>query len=135
MAGVPERAKAAEEDSNATATQNQTANGDKSKKDKPKKEPKQKPTQEPKQKQQKQQQAGKKTGGDVDEKGITTLKEQDLSQWYQEILLKGDFLEYSDIPGCYIINVRVGRRLSLRANETLAKLLCNLGSHTGFLQY
>lgn len=72
-------------------------------KDRPKKEPKQKQSQEPKQK----QQLGKKKGDDVDEKGITTLKEQDLSTWYQEILLKGDFLEYSDIPGCYIINVRV----------------------------
>lgn len=74
----------------------------KGKKDKPKKEPKQKQSQEPKVK----QPPGKKKAEDVDEKGITTLKEQDLSMWYQEILLKGDFLEYSDIPGCYIINVR-----------------------------
>lgn len=111
MAEVPERAKAAGDNANATAPRNETANGGKPAKDKPKKEPKQKPPQEPKQKQQKQQQAGKKTGGDVDEKGITTLKEQDLSQWYQEILLKGDFLEYSDIPGCYIINVRAGQQL------------------------
>jgi len=48
----------------------------------------------------------KKKLDDVALIGITAKKEEDLAAWYQEILLKGDFLEYSDIPGCYIINVR-----------------------------
>ena len=101
MAELPERAKGTDE--NAEAKTQDVKEAGSVKKDKPKKEPKQKQSQEPKQK----QQQGKKKMEDVDEKGITTAKEQDLSLWYQEILLKGDFLEYSDIPGCYIINVRI----------------------------
>jgi len=69
---------------------------------KPKKEKKDKPAQQPKAQQQKKK---------VDEGsaliGITTLKEDDLADWYQQVLLKGEFLEYSDIPGCFILNVRV----------------------------
>lgn len=45
-------------------------------------------------------------GADQDTKGITVKKSEDLAAWYQEVLVKGDFLEYSDIPGCYILNVR-----------------------------
>lgn len=68
---------------------------------------KKKPAKEAKQKEPKQQQGGgKKKDADADIKGITILKERDLSGWYQEILAKGDFLEYSDVPGCYILNVR-----------------------------
>ena len=65
----------------------------KGKKEKVKKEPKQK-----------QPQAKKKVA-DAPESGITVKKEEDLADWYQQVLQKGDFLEYSDIPGCYIINV------------------------------
>lgn len=65
----------------------------KMKKEKPKKAPKEKPQ-------------GKKKLEDVAEIGITVAKEDDLAMWYQQILVKGDFLEYSDIPGCYIINVK-----------------------------
>lgn len=34
--------------------------------------------------------------------GITTKKSEDLSEWYQQVILKGDMLEFTDIPGCYI---------------------------------
>jgi len=68
---------------------------------KPKKEKKDKPAQQPKAQQQKKK---------VDEGsaliGITTTKEEDLADWYQQVLLKGEFLEYSDIPGCFILNVQ-----------------------------
>jgi prolyl-tRNA synthetase len=68
---------------------------------KPKKEPKQKPAQQPKQQQQ------KKKGDDSQALiGITTAKEDDLADWYQQVLQKGEMLEYSDIPGFYILNVR-----------------------------
>ena len=66
----------------------------KAKKEKIKKEPKQKQPQM------------KKKLDDSALIGITSNKEDDLAAWYQETLQKGDFLEYSDIPGCYIINVR-----------------------------
>ena len=65
----------------------------KEKKEKVKKEPKQKQAQ------------AKKKNDDAALIGITVNKEDDLADWYQQVLLKGDFLEYSDIPGCYIINV------------------------------
>ena len=66
----------------------------------------------PKEKQPSNQGKKKDTaGGDLDTKGINTKKEDDLANWYQEVLQKGDFLEYSDIPGCYILNVCIcGRR-------------------------
>ena len=68
---------------------------------KPKKEPKQKQSQQPKAQQQK-----KKADEGSALIGITTPKEEDLADWYQQVLLKGEMLEYSDIPGCYILNVR-----------------------------
>lgn len=35
--------------------------------------------------------------------GIDVAKEQDFSEWYQQVLLKGDMLDYYDISGCYIL--------------------------------
>lgn len=70
---------------------------EKAKKDKPKKAQKEKKEKPPQM---------KKKLEDAAEIGITVGKEDDLAMWYQQILVKGEFLEYSDIPGCYIINVR-----------------------------
>ena len=39
--------------------------------------------------------------------GITTPKEVDFSGWYQQVLTKGDMLDYYDISGCYILKVRL----------------------------
>jgi prolyl-tRNA synthetase len=46
------------------------------------------------------QKKGKDTGDALI--GITTKKEEDLADWYQQVLTKGSMLQYSDIPGCYI---------------------------------
>lgn len=35
--------------------------------------------------------------------GITVRKEGDFSEWYQQVLKKGDMLEYYDVSGCYIL--------------------------------
>ncbi|KAK9477227.1 hypothetical protein V1514DRAFT_296756 [Lipomyces japonicus] len=35
--------------------------------------------------------------------GITAPKEEDFPSWYQQILTKGDMLEYYDVSGCYIM--------------------------------
>ncbi|KAL8967209.1 MAG: hypothetical protein Q9183_003024 [Haloplaca sp. 2 TL-2023] len=35
--------------------------------------------------------------------GIDVAKEEDFSGWYQQVLTKGDMLEYYDISGCYIL--------------------------------
>jgi prolyl-tRNA synthetase len=68
----------------------------KEKKPKEKKEKKDKPAQKPK-----QAQAAK--AAPIDTKGITVKKEEDLSEWYQQMLSKGQFISYYDISGCYIL--------------------------------
>ncbi|ORY85728.1 hypothetical protein BCR37DRAFT_344477 [Protomyces lactucae-debilis] len=35
--------------------------------------------------------------------GITVEKEQDFSDWYSQVLIKSDMLEYYDVSGCYIL--------------------------------
>lgn len=40
--------------------------------------------------------------------GVTVKKEVDFSNWYQQVLTKGDMLDYYDISGCYILKVRGG---------------------------
>ncbi|KAK4938111.1 hypothetical protein LTR66_015127 [Elasticomyces elasticus] len=34
--------------------------------------------------------------------GIDVAKEDDFSEWYQQVILKGGMIEFSDVPGCYI---------------------------------
>lgn len=34
---------------------------------------------------------------------IDVLKEVDFPAWYQQVLTKGDFLDYYDVSGCYIL--------------------------------
>ncbi|KJX93410.1 prolyl-trna synthetase like protein [Zymoseptoria brevis] len=69
------------------------------KKEKPKKESK-----PPKEKKVKPQQApaAKKKADGPELIGITEPKSGDLSEWYQQVILKGDLLEFTDVPGCYI---------------------------------
>lgn len=35
--------------------------------------------------------------------GITVRKEGDFPDWYQQVLRKGDMLDYYDVSGCYIL--------------------------------
>ena len=35
--------------------------------------------------------------------GIDVAKEDDFSGWYQQVLLKGDMIDYYDVSGCYIL--------------------------------
>ena len=35
--------------------------------------------------------------------GITVSKEDDFSNWYQQVLLKSEMIDYYDISGCYIL--------------------------------
>jgi prolyl-tRNA synthetase len=37
--------------------------------------------------------------------GIDVAKEDDFPGWYQQVLLKGDMLDYYDVSGCYILKV------------------------------
>ena len=51
---------------------------------------------------QKQPQQAKKKMGEPELIGITVSKSEDLSEWYQQTIIKGDLLEFTDVPGCYI---------------------------------
>lgn len=51
--------------------------------------------------------------------GIDVSKEEDFAAWYQQVLSKGDMLDYYDISGCYILKVDLtksanGERLTLK---------------------
>lgn len=37
--------------------------------------------------------------------GVDIAKEDDFSGWYQQVLTKGEMLDYYDISGCYILKV------------------------------
>lgn len=67
------------------------------KKEKKPKEKKDKPAQKPKQAQ------APKPGAAIDTKGLTVKKEENLADWYQQVLSKGQFISYYDISGCYIL--------------------------------
>lgn len=41
----------------------------------------------------------------TDEKDITVDKNEDFPGWYQQVLTKGDMLDYYDVSGCYILKV------------------------------
>lgn len=45
---------------------------------------------------------GKKKADEMALIGITCPKSEDLSEWYQQVILKGKMLAFTDIPGCYI---------------------------------
>lgn len=45
---------------------------------------------------------GKKTMEGAALIGINVAKEDDLSEWYQQVILKSEMLSFSDVPGCYI---------------------------------
>lgn len=37
--------------------------------------------------------------------GIDVPKEEDFSGWYQQVLTKGEMLDYYDVSGCFILKV------------------------------
>lgn len=37
--------------------------------------------------------------------GIDVTKEEDFPGWYQQVLTKGDMLDYYDVSGCFILKV------------------------------
>ena len=40
--------------------------------------------------------------------GLKASVEDDFPGWYQQVLTKGDMLDYYDVSGCYILKVRIG---------------------------
>lgn len=47
-----------------------------------------------------------KTANDGPLISINATKEDDFPSWYQQVLTKGDMLDYYDVSGCYILKVR-----------------------------
>ncbi|OQN97368.1 hypothetical protein B0A48_16432 [Cryoendolithus antarcticus] len=72
--------------------------------DKPKKQDKERKNQQTSQKGPKpaKQPQVKKPVANQDTKQITVSKSEDLAEWYQQVILKAELLEFTDVPGCYI---------------------------------
>lgn len=45
--------------------------------------------------------------------GIDVTKEDDFAAWYQQVLLKGEMLDYYDVSGCFVLKVCSILRLRL----------------------
>ena len=66
--------------------------------------------------------------------GIDVAKEDDFSGWYQQVLTKGDMLDYYDVSGCYILKVRrfdVGRQVTGLTISSLRPTLSGKKYKTG----
>nr|POE72108.1 putative proline--trna ligase c19c7.06 [Quercus suber] len=71
------------------------------------------------------QMPAKKKAGEPELIGITTKKSEDLSEWYQQVILKGDMLDFTDIPGCYIYqpaSYRIWEFIQTFFNERIRKM-------------
>lgn len=52
--------------------------------------------------------------------GIDVSKEEDFPGWYQQVLTKGDMLDYYDISGCYILKVSSPKSSELLLTNNLS---------------
>lgn len=67
--------------------------------------------------------------------GIDVAKEDDFSAWYQQVLTKGDMLDYYDVSGCYILKVsRLTIFCSWITDSILACVVLYLGGNTTMVQ-
>lgn len=67
--------------------------------------------------------------------GIDVAKEEDFSGWYQQVLTKGDMLDYYDVSGCYILRVSPALLYSLCFLTWIACLLLYMGTGSGMVQH
>lgn len=51
--------------------------------------------------------------------GIDVSKDVDFPGWYQQVLTKGDMLDYYDVSGCFILKVYITSPLFYASNLTL----------------
>ncbi|MGM5481930.1 MAG: proline--tRNA ligase [Nanobdellota archaeon] len=51
-------------------------------------------------------------------KGITVKKEDDISEWYTEVITKGNLVDYSDVSGCMIFKPTCYRVWEIIKDET-----------------
>ncbi|CAI5446164.1 unnamed protein product [Caenorhabditis angaria] len=62
----------------------------------------QKPKQE-KKKEEKKPQPKKEDGKKQTKLGIETLKDENYSEWYSQVITKAEMIEYYDVSGCYVL--------------------------------
>ncbi len=96
-------------------------------KEKPKKADKERKDQKSSNKSQQQSKQSSKSAKDAETAliGITVPKSEDLSEWYQQVILKGEMLEFTDIPGCYIYqpaSYRIWEFIQAFFNERIRKM-------------
>ena len=46
---------------------------------------------------------GGKKGKKVNEDGLSVSKSEDFGQWYSQLVVKSEMVEYTDVSGCYIL--------------------------------
>ena len=57
--------------------------------------------------------------------GIDVAREDDFSGWYQQVLLKGEMIDYYDVSGCYILKPAswfIWEQIQAWFNERIKKL-------------
>lgn len=62
--------------------------------------------------------------------GIDVAKEDDFAAWYQQVLTKGEMLDYYDVSGCYIL--KVGQRIRERVSMVFCRLTSRSLPHSLF---
>lgn len=68
--------------------------------------------------------------------GIDVAKEEDFSGWYQQVLLKGDMLDYYDVSGCFILKVSVPKPSSIASiADSAARFIFRVGGDPAMVQY
>lgn len=68
---------------------------------------------------------GKKKADGPELIGITEPKSGDLSEWYAQVINKGEMLDYTDVPGCYIYqpaSYRIWEFIQEYFNERIRKM-------------
>jgi prolyl-tRNA synthetase len=66
--------------------------------------------------------------------GIDVAKEEDFSGWYQQVLTKGDMLDYYDVSGCYILKVSRPLTLTFHGLTFAACILLCMGASSRMVQ-
>jgi prolyl-tRNA synthetase len=66
--------------------------------------------------------------------GIDVAKEEDFSGWYQQVLTKGDMLDYYDVSGCYILKVSQALSLTFHGLTFAACILLYMGTSSRMVQ-
>lgn len=67
--------------------------------------------------------------------GIDVAKEDDFSAWYQQVLTKGDMLDYYDVSGCYILKAsELTNCCSWITDSLLACIVLYLGGNSAMVQ-